>query len=140
MMEWVIIGILAVTSTLFAVGGTGFKWVRRYVLPGLLALGLILLGGLWWKVLIACGALCGALHLGYGESKTYWYKFLVGCAYVVPSLLLGFSLWAILTPILFVGLFKLSNWEWTAGDFTWKICEFIFGLLIGATYIVAVLS
>lgn len=131
--EWLMIASMGLGGILFAVGGTGFKPARRFILPFFLG-GIALLSGvLWWKCLILCLGLMGAFHLGYGSKTPYWPKFIVGCAFVAPTLILGFTLWQIITPITFIVMFRLSNWKPLASEFVWKIVEFLTGTLIGVT-------
>ena len=137
--EVVILVVVPLCSMLFALGGTTNKAWRRYILPVVLYIGLLLLSCGLFKALASCGLLCLALHLGYGDGKSWLYRFMVGCAYTIPSVLLGFTLWQVICPIWFITLFWLSNFKWTAKEFIWKICELLFGTLIGITYIMAIL-
>lgn len=121
-----IIGMCA-GGTLFAVGGTGYKWARRFLLPAIWALLCFIMGFNLIKCCLIFAGYAAVFSLGYGESKPYWYKMLVGISYGLPSLVLGFSVWNILIPLIFISLFVLSNTKNTAKDFPWKICEFIFG-------------
>jgi len=128
-----ILQIIAMGSgaIMFPLGGTGFKYLRRYVFPLILA-GVALFGGLQpLNAALYAVLTCGALHLPYGSKTPYLVKFLVGCAFVAPTLLFGFTIWQIITPVAFIGLFRLSNWKPLANEFTWKIVEAITGLLIG---------
>ena len=92
---------------LFALGGTGFKWARRFVLPA--ALGTIAFFGgiIWWRCLAYWFTQTGTLHLGYGEKLPYWRKAATAVAYTLPSLFLGFTFWQIVFPAVFLVLFKL---------------------------------
>lgn len=75
--------------------------------------------------------------VGYGETKPYWYKFLVGVAWGLPSLLIGFSIWVLLLPFLWIILFYASNDDALESQFTWNVCELLVGVLIGVTYVQA---
>ena len=133
MREYLQIACMAAGGILGAIGGTGFKPARRYILPFVLG-GLAFWAGMdWWRCLILWAGLTGAFCLGYGEQKSYLIKFLVGCAYVVPTLALGFTLWQIITPLVFISMFGLSNWGKTSSSFKWKIVEFLTFTLVGAT-------
>lgn len=133
MTEWQMIIAMALGGILFAVGGTGFKPARRFILPFLLG-GLCLWNGfVWWKCLIVWLGFTGAFHLPYGSKTPYWAKFLAGCAFVAPTIALGFSWWQIITPLLFILMFWLSNLKLTEKVFKWKIVEFLTGALIGVT-------
>jgi hypothetical protein len=140
MNEWILIAMLTLATFLFAAGGTGYKWLRRYVMPFLLGICLLLLKVTWWQTLIASGVLCAVMHLGYGEDFEWWAKPLVGLAYALPSLVIGISLWISIVPIIFFVLFILSNCPATKDSFTWVICEAIFGFIITASLISAVLN
>lgn len=131
MKEWIMIVCMTSGGTLFSIGGTGYKWARRFILPVLLALIGAISGVLWWKCLILCLGLIGALHLGYGQKVPYWGKFLVGCAFVAPTLVLGLTVWQIITPVAWIGMFWLSNQIWSSSQFKWKVVEFLTGTLIG---------
>ena len=137
MNEYAIIVYMVSAGTLFAVGGTWKKLVRRFGLPIATAVFLAFLPIPIWKVLLSSGLLCVALHLGYGETKPYWYKGLVAVAYVLPSLVLGFTVWQVITPLVFVGMFYFSNHYFKA-DFPWKVVEFITGVCIAVTFITAI--
>jgi hypothetical protein len=140
MKEWIMIlmGVLGVG--LFAAGGTGYKWMRRYLMPALFFPCLMLLGVTWWVAAIACGILMGVLTLGYGESTPWWLKALVGISYAIPSLVIGWSWWAVIVPVVFIVLFMLSNWSKTADSFTWKVVEMQYGLVIAISLIQASLN
>ena len=94
----------------FSLGGTGFKWARRFLLPAILAILAILGGILWWKALAMGGCLIVALCLPYGDKIPYPVKFLVMCSYFVSTLWLGFSYWQAIGLAIVIILFKLSNW------------------------------
>lgn len=139
MNEWIQILVLAASVVCFAIGGTGHKWVRRYVLPIFLGvIGAMLTS--WWQGSGYAICLCAVLCAGYGERTPYWMKFLVFCGYGLVSLWFGFTLWCVLTPFVCISLFALSNWKYTAKYLSWKIVEMAFGFLIGACYISSILN
>jgi len=118
---------------LFALGGTGYKWMRRFVLPAILAL-MCLIQGFGWQVCLGYACLQSlTLCLPYGSRTPYWVKALVFISYALPSMLLGFTIWQIFLAIGCFGLFVLSNWDKSAESFPWKICEAGMGGLLGAT-------
>ena len=135
MNEYLMILIMAVCGTLFAVGGTFWKPARRYGIPLFLAVIAVLSGVILWKSLAMGFSLIAALSMGYGDRYWWWMKAVVFSAYGASFLWIGSSLWVLLTPILCFGLFFLSNWKPTANVFFWKACEFMFGTLIGITFI-----
>jgi hypothetical protein len=123
--EYLMIASMTLGGFLGALGGTGFKWARRYLLPACFT-GIALLSGfLWWKCLLYGLGTCIAFTLPYGFKISWPVKFLVGCSFVLPSLILGFTVWQIIAPIAFITLFALSNIPKTAKYFPWKIVEFI---------------
>lgn len=142
MTEWLFILILVAGVGLFAAGGTGPKWARRFILPAVWALCLMWLGVSWWQSLIAGGLAVFAFVLPYGSKSvpSYVFKFLVGCTYSLPSLAIGYSPWVYIVPVMFTLVFFLSNWKPTAHAFTWKICEAFFGFLVSASLISAYLN
>ena len=131
--EYLMIIAMGGGGILGALGGTGFKYLRRFVLPVLLGTVAILAGCIWWKALLMTLGFVGAFSLPYGERTPYWLKFIVGCAFVLPTAILGFSAWQIITPIAFIAMFALSNWKPTAKIFFWKVVEFIVFALVGIT-------
>lgn len=121
-----------VSAALFGtLGGTGFRWMRIFLLPFLLGLFSFLSGFVWWRCLAMAICLGGSLSLPYGEDTPYWQKFLTACCWSASTLWLEFSPWQIVLPILFITIFILSNYKKTAKMFNWKICEFIFCSSIG---------
>lgn len=138
--ELVYIAIMMSGGALFALGGTG-KWFlaskawRRFGVPIAFQIALLALKVNPIVSSAVALTLCAVLHLGYGESKSWGYKALVGCSYAIPSLFIGLTYWQILAPVIFLVLFALSNWKWTAKDFFWKACEFSYGFLIALTVI-----
>jgi hypothetical protein len=134
MSEYLMIFIMALSGSLFAIGGTGFKWARRYVLPA--CLGLI--GAFyapWWAGLGYAVCLCAVLCMGYGERTPYWLKAIIFSGYGAVGLWFGWSWWVVITPVVLFTLFVLSNWKPTANTIFWKAWEFIAGVLIGITFI-----
>lgn len=124
---------MTISGLLFSLGGYRWKWIRRFILPFCMGLIALLGGFIWWKCLIVWGGMTIAFCLPYGSKTPYWLKFLVACTFVLPTITLGFTIWQIITPIAFLIMFKLSNWNKTANEFVWKIVEFITGSLIGVT-------
>ena len=116
-----------------ALGGYRWKWLRRFVLPGILGSIALIAGNPALQCLYMTIGLIIAFCLPYGERTPYPVKFLVGCAFVAPTLFLGFSIWQIITPVAFIVMFKLSNMTKWAGSFSWKIVEFITFALVGIT-------
>ena len=116
-----------------AIGGIGPKYVRRFILPFVLGLVAVLAGFSVLKCILMALGFIIAFSLPYGERRPYWFKFIVGCTFVAPTLILGFSWWQIITPIIFIIMFKLSNTKLTANVFFWKAIEFLTFGLVGIT-------
>lgn len=139
MNEMLQITLMACFGACFAIGGTGFLEVRRYLMPGLGAVIITWAVPDAWFLTLAAMILLGiVLHFGYGDEVNWPWKALVGFSYSLPSLFYGWSWWNFIYPGLFIGLFALSNWKPSAKSFTWKICEFIFGSGIAFTLIGAI--
>lgn len=145
MNELLQIVVMAVTATLFALGGTeikkydrGFKAFRRYGIPLFLAFICVLSGVSWWQVAIYTVALFGALTAPYGSRTPYWVKVLVFCAYSGVSLCIGFSWWVVICPALLTLFFLLSNLKLTAKTLFWKVFELQAGFLVAASLIAAI--
>ena len=123
---------------LFALGGTqistnigGQKWIRRYIMPALAMLFIGLCGFVWWKIILTGGLMIGVLTCGYGDSASWLKRILVGIGYGICTAAIGLSIWNIITPIMFISLFLLSNNKTTANLFIHKIIEGSWGLFIG---------
>ena len=121
---------MALGGILFAIGGTGYKWARRFVLPVALG-GIALWAGIeWWRCLAMTLGLIFSFHLGYGSSLPYWRKIITAISFVLPTITIGISLWQIFTPCLFILMFWLSNAKYWARLFPWKCVEFLTGTFI----------
>jgi hypothetical protein len=139
MNEWAIIAIVPVCAALFAIGGTGFKWVRRYVLPA----GLGLLGAFlasWWQGLGYALTLCLFLCMGYGDRCPWWRRVLIFTGYGLSALWFGWSWWVLVIPVACSGLFLLSNLKPTASSFVWKLAELSMGFLIGCGFVSSIIN
>lgn len=137
--EMTMIYVMAVSLALFALGGTGFKWARRYILPAYL--GLVGASVAPWLACVGYTiTLCLFLCLGYGERASWWYRALIFTGYGASSLWLGWSWWVVITPPVCLGLFFLSDWKITSNSFTWKCVEGAYGFLVACCYINAILN
>ena len=139
-VELIYLAMLTLSGFLFALGGTGgwtfaSKAWRRFGIPVALGALLISIGYSDWRTLGYLAGLTGALHLGYGDTKPWAYKFAVGASYAIPCLFLGWTWWLIGMPVVFLGLFALSNWKATEKDMVWKVAEFLIGSFIAVTLI-----
>lgn len=133
MKELNYIFIPAICWMLFALGGFRWKPWRRFGIPIVLGLGCLLNKADLWHILAVAGISCFVLHLGYGEGKSWLWRAFVGALYGCIALPLGFSLWQVILPVVFIGLFWLSNNKYTKGLMVWKVIEGMTGLFIGIT-------
>ena len=137
MTELLMIAGMTLSVLLFSLGGTGFKWMRRFLMPSLMGIILILMGVNIYLSITSCVALMIVMCLGYGDSTPWWLKCIVALSYAIPSLIIGFSWWAFILPPAFLAMFFLSNWTPTQTSFTWKIVEGATGFLIAASMLTA---
>jgi hypothetical protein len=133
MTEYWMIAAMGLGGICFAIGGTGWKPARRFLLP--IILGFVaLFNGFSWQMCLGYALTQSiVLCLPYGERTPYWAKFLVFLSYPLPSLFFGFTWWQPITAVVCFGCFCFSNWKPTAQTFFWKACEFIMGASIGIT-------
>ena len=131
--EYLMIAAMGLGGILGAIGGTGFKPARRFILPFCLGVIALLGGAIWWKAIVLWLGLMIAFCLPYGSKTPYWLKCLVAITFILPTIALGFTIWQIITPVAFILMFLLSNWKLTANEFVWKIVEFITFALVGVT-------
>lgn len=134
-MDKELIMIIVISSSVFLgmLGGYTAKWTRRFLLPVILG-SLAMLGGFpLYKAGAMTLCLIGSLCLPYGERVNYWIKTLVFMAIFGSTLWLGFTPWQIISPILAVILFKISNTKWGQNIIFWKAFEAITFLLLGLT-------
>ena len=142
--ELLFILMAILSGGLFALGGTGdwkfaSKAWRRYALP--LAVGgcLVLLGIDYWRVGGAMAALCGFLHLGYGDKTPWWERILVFTSYGIPSIFIGkagflhFNWWLAIIPSLLTLGFLASRIKSFQTSVFWKSWEFFAGTMIACS-------
>lgn len=131
-VEWAYILLPPTGWALWAIGGTGHKWARRYGYPVVLAAVLFALGTPWWATWLTGISISFVAHLGYGDRTGWLMRWLVGLSYgssVMPLAALrpNWMSWAILALAgSFVGLIWLTrrhNW------LPHKIIEGTWGLL-----------
>ena len=119
------------TIILYAIGGIFWKSARRYGIPILYTVISTINGSYDLKVFLATIALCGALHLGYGENSNWLMKILYALVISLPALIIKFNFWMIILPIVFLWTFYLSNkfkWQYI---FNWRICEALTSGILG---------
>lgn len=137
--EWIMIAVTLWSTGLFAAGGTdingkGHKWLRRFILPA--GLGAIaILYAPWWACLAYSVTLSAFLHLGYGSRCSWLKRAFIFAGYGLSTLWLGWTWWVVITPVLCLLAFWLSNFKPTAGTFYWKAVEAMYGFMIAVTFI-----
>ena len=138
--EWVITLLPPVSAILFGIGGGGFKWARRFVMPVVLCAGALLLGIVWWRCLISLLLIVGASCLGYGENHPLWRKALTILALgscLIPLANGANALLTILIPVVFgTGYWLSRKYNW----FTWRLVELSCGGVMGAVVILIALT
>jgi hypothetical protein len=141
-LETLQLALIVGSIILWSSGGMFWKPFRRYFLPFYLTIiGLFIhysAYGIDLKVIWSGLALCIVTHLPYGEKTPYPIKFLVGCSYALSTLPLGFTIWQLVLPIVFIVTFWLSNTKKWQGEFPWRVCEALTGGLIGIIWAVKV--
>jgi len=139
-IEWLITGMVPISAFLFAWGGGGAKWARRFVMPAVLAIGAFLLGISLAKCLIALPLMMGSLCLGYGENHPFWRKLCAILALGLCLLPLAGGINALLTLI--VPLVFGANY-WLSRKFNWwthKILELSAGFSMGVVVVLLALT
>lgn len=138
--ELYIIACAVLGMLLFALGGTeipvfksGFKWLRREVLPAAWGLLAFSSGIIWWRCLIMAVLFDVAFRLPYGDKTPKWLKAVVFIGMPLPSLLLGFNAWQLFAGGLCFFMWVLSNWKPTERIFEWVISCLLIGAFIGIT-------
>ena len=140
-IELIYILMMSLSGGLYALGGTGgwklaSKLWRRAGIPAFLALSLHFLGVEHTIIALSCITLSVGLCMGYGDSKRWSYRAIVFSTYAISTLFIGFSAWVLISPIASIILFYLSR-KLFQNHFVWKICEFLFGAMIGVSYVSA---
>jgi len=131
MGEWNYILIVPISAMLFAIGGTGFKWVRRYILPIFLGCMVMLNGMAWWQAFCLTLGLGIAFSLPYGDSVNWDIRCIVLILYSFPTFVLGVTAWQVVYPLLLIFYFLMSRLNLTAKLFPWKGWELLAGSGMG---------
>jgi hypothetical protein len=132
-MELILKLIPATTSALFALGGTGFKWARRFLLPVCVTIVLLMGSKSHWLSLLVGLLLIGSMHLPYGDSlKGFaWVRYIVFATFFAPFLLLAITPWILVSYLITSGLFIVSNSKWGEKLVPHWCWEPIVGFLVG---------
>lgn len=132
-----LVAILPISSLLWSLGGTeisdkvkGQKWVRRFVLPAFWC-ACVWLATSWWQGIAVGGLGIAAACMGYGSSHDWNDRILAAIMYGAISLPVGCTVWTFMAIAILPLMFMLSNWDKTAGMFTWKIAEATISFVIG---------
>lgn len=125
--------IIIFSSILWRLGGWKWKGFRRYLLP----LAMLLFG---WKVVgftpnlvWACLMSCLIYHFGYGEEHKDWERIVIAIGYGAATLPLGFTIWQMIVPIVWLSLWWLSNSR-LRNSFGWGLVEILFGTVLGCMW------
>lgn len=136
MIEVRYIIFMALSGILFALGGTISTDIRRIWLPACTCVFLLVSGVPWWRALPACLFQWWIFNQGYGVRFGWFHRVLVACGFAVPAVIaLKPTIWTLLTPAWFAGMFLLSNTPAVASQVPWKLVEFSTGVFISFTFI-----
>lgn len=135
MKEWIIIGTLTLGPLLYMIGGTGFKWARRFILPLILGITAFILSESLLRGIGVWLLSTGVFHLGYGENSPIFMRMMTLLAHglcLVP-LIVGFNAVLIfVTPLVFGLGYWLSR---KLNFFTWKVVEGAVGFSISCSLV-----
>ena len=151
MTEWRMIALMVSGVACWTIGGTGFKWTRRFLFPVIAVITLIGYNS-WWVVLGVAGTMIAANCLPYGDACPWVWPLLrveerkLIPAKIITLISLGASViwldpifglwWALGTAIVLTGAMILSR---TYSRVTWKCWEGLSGFLQATGIILGVL-
>jgi len=136
--------LIPAVSLLWALGGSGVRFLRKLGVPVLICVSALSLGVKWWLVAVTFGSIFALHSIPYGEDMRkklglpiYWFwLYLVGAVYSAAFLPLAFhgkhfllyGLGVFISGGLFGGLTYTSQ----KFDFPrWKAVEIILGAVLG---------
>lgn len=129
MIKWIVLPV--VSALLWRWGGMCWKPARRYLLPIFTTIYAYTKHKKKWKSLFLLLGM-GSLSMGYGENHSWADRVLFTFLVVLPTFFLGWSVWQIIFPVVFLGGFYLSNEHGTAELWKWHNLElFAFGPAYG---------
>lgn len=139
-----ILAIPFIMACLFALGGSGLKWIRRIGAPAFVFASAWSVGVDLWVSLISACLLALTLIKGYGEDLKgalgdYYYSalFMVGFAYGASMMPMASSPMHLL--YCFVPSFVFGGLTFTSQKFdfpTWKLVELFTGFAIGVVLLI----
>ena len=139
MTEPLIIMLIASGVLCWMVGGTGAKWVRRFLWPAIVASVLGISGQTWGSSIMVSFFVALSATLPYGDRTPRWLRSAVFLAVASPGLLLNLKIWpfVLIAWVLLMGAFIASRkWNW----FTHKIWEGFTGFLQASLIVMGVLA
>ena len=126
---WIIVSC----AVLWRLGGWKWKGFRRYGIPiSLLFFGLMV-GTPRVALSYACLMSCLIYHFGYGEEHKDWERIVIAIGYGAATLPLGFTIWQMIVPIVWLSLWWLSNSR-LRNSFGWGLVEILFGTVLGCMW------
>lgn len=132
--------LCVLVSPLWALGGTempyfktGFKWLRRFVLPAIWGMLTFFAGFEIWRCIAMAASFSVVFSLPYGDRTPKWLKFIVFMALPLPTLWLGFNIWQVISGVLCFLMWALSNWKPTEKIFEWVVSCLLIGAFLGIT-------
>lgn len=141
-----VLTLLPICALLWALGGSGVKWLRGWGIPVVVSLAAVSFGAPWWLGFLNFGVMNLTLRIPYGddihavigEADGLWsaYLFFAGLMYgaSLGTLCIHFGNWqtvpygAGLCGFAFSGVTILSQ---KYKRLVWKVCEMLTGLVIG---------
>jgi len=136
MTEGSYIVFMAFSGLLFALGGTISTDIRRTWLPLCTFVFLLINHVPWWRALLACLVQSWIFSQGYGQSFSWTHRALVAFGFVLPAIIAAKpTVWTLLAPAWFLGMFCLSNTPAVASQVPWKLVEFGTGVFLSFTFI-----
>ena len=104
------------------VGGSGYKWVRRYGIA-------LILAAYTWNPLVGLLAFV-AFCLPYGDDEPWYINPITAAAHSIISLPIGFGILNLVTlGVVLLCMNPLSK------RVNWKVCEFLMGLSVGMQFL-----
>ena len=128
----------------------GEKWIRRFLMPAILSVFLIVLGASWQRAVIACALLSAATTLPYGDglankisvkynrvARIFLYA-ISGLAMGFPALIVSYPRfnWLVLLPSIYHTVYGAISLYYNR--FSWAFVATLMGMGIGIAYVTSV--